>query len=192
MARVDPGSARATVHRRHRIRPCWTTSQAVRVARSRRVRQRRSSRCARRRGWATSRRPPGVAPHRRPTPPCRPGDRAAVSMLTPGMSTVRLRRGAPARTITHVRHGSWTIGGHEMYTMSPEDRLRLVVHQKNELREGMALERTARAASASRRTPRSGARERAGAPLHLLWASAQRLVHAITGRPAVAPHGATR
>ena len=79
-----------------------------------------------------------------------------------------------------------------MYTMSPEDRLRLVVHQKNELREGMALERTARAASASRRTPRSGARERAGAPLHLLWASAQRLVHAITGRPAVAPHGATR
>lgn len=79
-----------------------------------------------------------------------------------------------------------------MYAMSPEDRLRLVVHQQNELREGMALERMARTASASRRTPRSGTREKAGARLHLLWASAQRLVHATTGRPAVAPHGVTR
>ena len=79
-----------------------------------------------------------------------------------------------------------------MYPMSPEDRLRMVVRQQNELRDEMARERMATAASAKRTTARPGTRTARGAGLPHVGVVARHLFHAITGRHAAAPHGVTR
>ena len=52
-----------------------------------------------------------------------------------------------------------------MYTMSPEDRLRMVVRQQNELRDEMARERMATAAAATRSTARPAQRTARGAAI---------------------------
>lgn len=79
-----------------------------------------------------------------------------------------------------------------MYTMSPEDRLRLVVRQQNELRDEMARERMATAAQAKRTAPRPSTRTARGAGILHVEVMAQHFLQAITRRHAVAPHGATR
>jgi len=83
-----------------------------------------------------------------------------------------------------------------MYTMSPEDRLRLVVRQQSELRDEMARERMATAASAKGSTKgpaaRPSTRTARGARIPHVGVAAQHLLHAITGRHGVTPHGVTR
>lgn len=78
-----------------------------------------------------------------------------------------------------------------MYTMSPEDRLRLVMRQQNELRDEMARERMATAAAARRSTARPAQRAAWGAGIRHVGVLAQHLLHAIRGRHVVAPHGVT-
>jgi len=79
-----------------------------------------------------------------------------------------------------------------MYTMSPEDRLRLVVRQQNELRDEMARERMATAAQAKRTAARPSTHNARGAGIRHAEVVAQHLLQAITRRHAAAPHAATR
>jgi hypothetical protein len=78
-----------------------------------------------------------------------------------------------------------------MYTMSPEDRLRLVVRQQNDLRDEMARERLATAAAARRSTARPAPRAVRGAGIRRVGVLAQHLLHAIRSGRVVAPHGVT-
>jgi len=78
-----------------------------------------------------------------------------------------------------------------MYTISPEDRLRLVVRQQNQLRDEMARERLAAAAEARPTTAHPARRAAGRALIRHVEVMAQHILHAITGRHAATPHGAT-
>ena len=74
-----------------------------------------------------------------------------------------------------------------MFPMSPEDKLRQVMHYQDEQREQMARERLARAASARPTIEPSGARGVGSSYSHNLLMTARHLVQTLAGRPGV-PH----
>jgi hypothetical protein len=79
-----------------------------------------------------------------------------------------------------------------MYQIAPEDRLRLILRQQDELRAQAARERMATKATQKRTTESLAVPSSRTRGWHHTWATVTHVMRALTGRHAVSRHGAVR
>jgi hypothetical protein len=79
-----------------------------------------------------------------------------------------------------------------MYQIPPEERLRLILRQQEELRAQAARERMATEAAQKRTTESLGMPSSRTSGSHHAWATVTHVMRALTGRHAVSRHGAVR
>lgn len=79
-----------------------------------------------------------------------------------------------------------------MYQMSPEDRLQVILRQKNEMREQAVRERIAAAAAARRTADGAGARDAGSAGAHRPWTVGTHLLQTLTAGHWLARRGVAR